>query len=406
MPIPNNRTSADFTFTHEGKPDEYGVTVTSDELKSNFDSRAVDNLNDINALKDALRSTVAGEDGASAIGWQHEDASFGSTVAEALRKVISVGSYNNLVNDMVTTAKIKDGAVTSSKLADGVGTVSVEITSTNGNTPETYPLGMSYSVIDGDNYSQTGQSSNTDFPTSRGHLTTIKTTTGVITQTIQKYNGDRLNYRYFNGTSWASWEKIIDEDTLAVELSHEHVITAENGNTYETYPVGISYGMITTANMNQINQADTTQFIDYGTVVTYNMGAARCFQLLHEHNGSGLYSRYYYPDAWGPWRRLDSGNVFKNGSFTLALSHMNCFVRCYSTADMTVTIPLHNDVPFPIGTDITLVQEGVGTVTITPSTGMILVAKDNARIIDGMYAAVTLRKYDTDSWYLIGALTA
>ena len=69
MPLNANRTSNDFTFKHSDQVDEYGqATGNSATVKSNFDSRTIDNLTDTNNIKDTLRSILDGDSGADNIG--------------------------------------------------------------------------------------------------------------------------------------------------------------------------------------------------------------------------------------------------------------------------------------------------------------------------------------------------
>ena len=67
MSINPKRTT--FTFNHTGQPDEYGLSVGDyTVVQANFDSRAQENLDDINNIKDTLASTTDGDSGADAVG--------------------------------------------------------------------------------------------------------------------------------------------------------------------------------------------------------------------------------------------------------------------------------------------------------------------------------------------------
>lgn len=69
MPLNANRTSADFTFKHTGQVDEYGASVGDIAVvQGNFDSRAIDNLNDINNIKNTMKSVSDSDSGADNIG--------------------------------------------------------------------------------------------------------------------------------------------------------------------------------------------------------------------------------------------------------------------------------------------------------------------------------------------------
>jgi hypothetical protein len=63
MSLTENRTT--FTFNHSGQPDEYGVSVGDyTVVQANYDSRAAQNLTDINNIKDTLKSDTDGDSGA------------------------------------------------------------------------------------------------------------------------------------------------------------------------------------------------------------------------------------------------------------------------------------------------------------------------------------------------------
>jgi hypothetical protein len=67
MGLSNNRTT--FTFNHTGQPDEYGISVGDyTEVQAAFDSRAEENLTDINNIKTTLRSVTDGDSGADNVG--------------------------------------------------------------------------------------------------------------------------------------------------------------------------------------------------------------------------------------------------------------------------------------------------------------------------------------------------
>jgi hypothetical protein len=99
--------------------------------------------------------------------------------------------------------------------------------------------------------------------------------------------------------------------------------------------------------------------------------------------------------------REDSKDILRTESFVLSTDEINSFVRCSSSSEIVVTVPLHSNVPISIGTDITIAKSSTGDVTITPETGVIIVSVEDKRKIDGQYAAVTLRKVETDAWYLV-----
>lgn len=67
------------------------------------------------------------------------------------------------------------------------------------------------------------------------------------------------------------------------DLKNHVAITASNGNAYDTYPAGFSYGVITSDNLNQ---SAGPGFPSYGMVVTCNYNPARFEQILTAHSSN------------------------------------------------------------------------------------------------------------------------
>lgn len=106
--------------------------------------------------------------------------------------------------------------------------------------------------------------------------------------------------------------------------------------------------------------------------------------------------------AFGP---SNYGNIVSSTvDLTLNLSHANTVLVYGTTSARTITVPNNSSVPFPIGTQITVIRNSTGTVTFIPASGVTLNSKDNKRSIDGRYASATLIKTATNTWMLIGAL--
>lgn len=79
----------------------------------------------------------------------------------------------------------------------------------------------------------------------------------------------------------------------------------------------------------------------------------------------------------------------------------------YSTTGVTqvLTIPLNSAVAFPIGTAITVILQGVGTVALTPAAGVTLYLAGSS--LAGVrtlasYGFATLVKVGTDTWFVNG----
>lgn len=92
---------------------------------------------------------------------------------------------------------------------------------------------------------------------------------------------------------------------------------------------------------------------------------------------------------------------------TLALADLkNKFVRYSSTSNVAVTIPTNGTVAFPVGSVVNVIKTGAtGTLTISGAVGVTVAsaaATSTAPTIIQAFAAASLIKVDTDSWYVIG----
>jgi hypothetical protein len=101
---------------------------------------------------------------------------------------------------------------------------------------------------------------------------------------------------------------------------------------------------------------------------------------------------------------LTNYNVYnaQTSSYTLVLSDASKIIEMNVGSANTVTIPTNASVPFPIGTEITVMQYGGGVTSIAVASGVTIVSKDNAYTIANRYTGVTLVKRATNEWYIIG----
>lgn len=88
----------------------------------------------------------------------------------------------------------------------------------------------------------------------------------------------------------------------------------------------------------------------------------------------------------------------------------NKLVTLSNASAIAVSIPTNASVAFPIGTQINLIQIGVGQVTVSAATpGTTTVVSTGATSASpkcrAQYSAITLVKKNTDSWYAIGDIS-
>ncbi len=93
------------------------------------------------------------------------------------------------------------------------------------------------------------------------------------------------------------------------------------------------------------------------------------------------------------------------GNYTLVLSDANTgIIEINSSASNNVTVPPNSSVAFPIGTQIPVVQYGVGLTTIVQGSGVVIRSSSGVYTSPGQYSTMFLIKRATDEWYLLNGV--
>jgi len=93
-------------------------------------------------------------------------------------------------------------------------------------------------------------------------------------------------------------------------------------------------------------------------------------------------------------------------SFTLGIINQGGVLLTTSGSATDVIIPTNATTAFPVGTTITVVQEGTGTVTISGAVGVTLRSSQSHDRLNHQYSVGNLVKTDTNVWYLYGDIKA
>lgn len=102
---------------------------------------------------------------------------------------------------------------------------------------------------------------------------------------------------------------------------------------------------------------------------------------------------------------------YRSAVYTYTASHTLLYVNGMSVVEMNVatannlTVPPNTDVAFPIGTMIDVVQIGAGLTTIVAGSGVTVEPSTTLNLIGQWYGA-TLYKRATNTWVLLGSITA
>lgn len=95
----------------------------------------------------------------------------------------------------------------------------------------------------------------------------------------------------------------------------------------------------------------------------------------------------------------------KTASYTLAIGDAGELITISNASPNTITVPLNSSVAFDIGTEISLSSIGAGQTTVAAAGGVTVGATPGLKL-RAQYSSASLIKTGTDTWLLIGDLSA
>lgn len=99
-------------------------------------------------------------------------------------------------------------------------------------------------------------------------------------------------------------------------------------------------------------------------------------------------------------------NAQSGTTYTFVLTDANnTMVEFNNVSSITATIPLNSSVAYPVGSQIQLLQTGAGQVTVA-ATGGVTVNGTPGLKLRAQWSGATLIKRGTDTWVLLGDLSA
>jgi hypothetical protein len=115
--------------------------------------------------------------------------------------------------------------------------------------------------------------------------------------------------------------------------------------------------------------------------------------------------QYYYN---GEWRWINDSTTLslQTSSFQLNKDHAGKTINVSSSSDVIITIPANSTTSFSNGQKIEIVRSGTGNVSIAGAVGVTINSKNSNKKISSQYAGCVLVKVDTNTWLLVGDLTA
>lgn len=115
--------------------------------------------------------------------------------------------------------------------------------------------------------------------------------------------------------------------------------------------------------------------------------------------------QYYYNGVWRNYN--DSASLLtKTADYTLQLSDAGQTIKMTSSSDTIVTVPANSSQAFIVGQKIEIIRNGSGNVSIEGAIGVTVNSKNSNKKIAAQFSGAILVKDDTNTWILIGDLTA
>lgn len=99
-------------------------------------------------------------------------------------------------------------------------------------------------------------------------------------------------------------------------------------------------------------------------------------------------------------------NAQTGTTYTLVLGDAGKMVTMTNASANTLTVPPNGDVAFPVNTRIDVLQYGAGQTTIAAGSGVTIYSSGAKLKITGQYSGATLWKKATNTWVLVGDISA
>jgi hypothetical protein len=339
-----------------------------------------------------------------------------NTISQSMMSDDSVGT-NEIGGLAVTTAKINDLAVTEGKIADGAVTSAKILDGTIVNADINASAAIAQSKIADlttdlaakaplAGPALTGDASAVNLTIS-GNLTVNGTTTNlnstnlviedkniiladVATPTDTTADGGGITIKGATDKT-LNWVDATDAFT-----SSEHINLASGKDYY------LNGTLVTAATQTLTNKTLTSPTVNTPTLTlsaTTSTASGRiAFDATNDKIivGDGTIAVEFAPSTF-----LTSAQT---GSYTLVLADKDKLVEMSNGSANTVTVPTNASVAFPIGTQINILQTGTGQ-TLVGGSGVTINGTPGLKL-RAQWSSATLIKRATDTWVLIGDLTA
>jgi hypothetical protein len=99
-------------------------------------------------------------------------------------------------------------------------------------------------------------------------------------------------------------------------------------------------------------------------------------------------------------------NAQTGTTYTTVLTDDGKLITCSNASAISVTIPPNSSVAYGIGTQLNFAQLGAGQVTLVAGSGVTLNSSGAKLKLKDQYSVATCVKTDTNTWFVVGNLSA
>lgn len=99
-------------------------------------------------------------------------------------------------------------------------------------------------------------------------------------------------------------------------------------------------------------------------------------------------------------------NAQTGTTYTTVLADDGKLITCSNASAISVTIPPNSSVAYGIGTQLNFAQLSTGQVTLVAGAGVTLNSAGAKLKLGAQYAVATCVKTDTNTWFVVGNLSA
>lgn len=222
-------------------------------------------------------------------------------------------------------------------------------------------------------------------PVFTGTVTLPLTTAGIVTTTSGGVIGSTAIVPIANGGTNTSATPTAGGVTYGTGVAQAYTSAGTSGQFLQSTGAGAPVWANVVGSLYQANAPATPQV---GTIWTDSDT-----DVLYVWNGS----------TWHSPAGIERNT--QGVSYTVTLSDRAKLIEMSNGSTNYVYIPLNSSVPFPIGTQMTVLQTGAGQTIISPVGGVTVNGTPGLKL-RAQWSSATLIKRGTDTWVALGDLAA